>query len=329
MLWERATGEPLGPLLSWQDQRTAADCARLRDDGRRRAGPRASAACRSTRCSPRSRRAGCSTRTTRTARRSRARRAVPRHGRLLAAQPLRRRARHRGRQRLAHAAARRAHRRLGRRAARAVRRPARRCCRAVVPSTGPVPRGPRPARRCRDGVPVAAVLGDSHAALFAHAGWRPGQVKATYGTGSSVMSARPSRQPTPPTALCLTVAWDDGEPALRARGQHPRPAARRSRWLAELLGTTPGRAGRPAAAPAATACTWCPAFGGLGAPWWDDEAVGLISGLTLRHRPAAARARRARVDRVPGRGRGRGRRARDSARSTRCSPTAGRPATRR
>ena len=39
-----------------------------------------------------------------------------------------------------------------------------------------------------DGTPVFAVMGDSHSALFAHAGWRPGQVKATFGTGSSIMS---------------------------------------------------------------------------------------------------------------------------------------------
>src|SRR3954453_495564 len=31
LLWARATGEPLGPMLSWQDQRTVADCARLRE----------------------------------------------------------------------------------------------------------------------------------------------------------------------------------------------------------------------------------------------------------------------------------------------------------
>jgi glycerol kinase len=31
--WERATHRPLGPMISWQDQRTAAECARLRDTG--------------------------------------------------------------------------------------------------------------------------------------------------------------------------------------------------------------------------------------------------------------------------------------------------------
>src|SRR3954454_1538149 len=35
LVWDRATGEPLGPMLSWQDQRTVADCARLRDHDER------------------------------------------------------------------------------------------------------------------------------------------------------------------------------------------------------------------------------------------------------------------------------------------------------
>jgi len=39
------------------------------------------------------------------------------------------------------------------------------------------------------GVPIASLIGDSHAALFGHAAFRPGAVKATYGTGSSLMTA--------------------------------------------------------------------------------------------------------------------------------------------
>ena len=41
------------------------------------------------------------------------------------------------------------------------------------------------------GVPIASMIGDSHAALFGQGGFRPGSVKATYGTGSSLMSAKP------------------------------------------------------------------------------------------------------------------------------------------
>jgi glycerol kinase len=56
----------------------------------------------------------------------------------------------------------------------------------VVTSTGPFPavRGLAP---LPDGVPVGAVMADSHSALFAHGAFEPGPVKATHGTGSSVM----------------------------------------------------------------------------------------------------------------------------------------------
>ena len=75
-----------------------------------------------------------------------------------------------------------------RRAPRPVRRAGRRRFPDIVSSVGPF--GPRlddeallPAS-----VPILAVMGDSHAALFGHGGWRDGLVKATYGTGSSVMA---------------------------------------------------------------------------------------------------------------------------------------------
>ena len=76
----------------------------------------------------------------------------------------------------------------------------------IVASTGPFP-AVRHLPGVPDGTPIGAVLGDSHAALFAHAGWRPGQVKATYGTGSSIMGLR---KPTAdvPDGVCLTIAWE-------------------------------------------------------------------------------------------------------------------------
>ncbi|MEU6731583.1 FGGY family carbohydrate kinase, partial [Nonomuraea wenchangensis] len=75
----------------------------------------------------------------------------------------------------------------------------------VVPSCGPFP-AVRDLAPLPDGVPVLAVLGDSHAAMFAHAGWRPGIVKATYGTGSSVMAVGGGHAP----GLCRSIAWDLG-----------------------------------------------------------------------------------------------------------------------
>jgi len=157
----------------------------------------------------------------------------------------------------------------------------------VVASSGPFPplRGLAP---LRDGTPVTAALGDSHAALYAHAGWHPGRVKATYGTGSSIMGLG-----HPPggasDALCLTVAWDDGEPALAFEG-NIRATGATLTWLAEFLGTTPSALAE-AAAETSDGIHLVPGFGGLGAPWWDDGAVGLLSGLTFGSRvPHVARA---------------------------------------
>ena len=57
-----------------------------------------------------------------------------------------------------------------------------------------------------DGLPIAALIGDSHAALFGQAAFQSGTVKATYGTGSSLMTLtsapRQSRH-----GLSTTVAW--------------------------------------------------------------------------------------------------------------------------
>jgi glycerol kinase len=158
----------------------------------------------------------------------------------------------------------------------------------VIPSTGPFP-GTQGLAPLRDGTPVCAVMGDSHAALFAHAGWRPGQVKATYGTGSSIMALGDPAHWTP-GGLCLTIAWEvDGQVAHAFEG-NVRSTGATLTWLANLLSTTPDALAAQAAA-SADGVHLVPAFGGLAAPWWDDEAVGLISGLTFGTRvPQLARA---------------------------------------
>ncbi|GAA2995260.1 FGGY family carbohydrate kinase [Streptosporangium longisporum] len=145
----------------------------------------------------------------------------------------------------------------------------------IVPSRGPFPavRGLAP---LPDGVPVLAVMGDSHAAMFAHGGWRPGVVKATYGTGSSVMAVGEGGDVP---GLCRSVAWDVTGPVLAVEG-NIRATGRTLGWLAGLFGTT-----TPAlldeAAETSLGVHLVPAFGGLGAPWWEPGATAVLSGLTL------------------------------------------------
>lgn len=137
-----------------------------------------------------------------------------------------------------------------------------------------------------DGVPVSGVLGDSHAALFAHAGWQSGVVKATYGTGSSVMSLVPTDGEGGPAgidvpALCRTIAWrlPDAVPAV-AYEANILSAGSTLVWLASVVGSTPGELAQEAADSSNGVCL-VPAFNGLGAPWWDPHAQAVLVGMSL------------------------------------------------
>jgi glycerol kinase len=130
------------------------------------------------------------------------------------------------------------------------------------------------------GVPVHAVMADSHAALFAHGANRPGDVKATMGTGSSVMGLAAAGV-LPHPGLCLTIAWDAGSGPLPALEGNIRAAGATLRWAADLFGLTSDAAAAIAAQHTSDGVCLVPGFNGLGAPWWDAHALGLVSGLTL------------------------------------------------
>lgn len=130
------------------------------------------------------------------------------------------------------------------------------------------------------GVPVRAVMADSHAALFAHGVQAPGDVKATMGTGCSVMGLVPPSGPMP-RGLCLTVAWDAGQGPLLAVEGNIRSAGATMRWMGGLFGLDADSAAEEAGGVQADGLCLVPAFNGLGAPHWDADAVGLVSGLTL------------------------------------------------
>ena len=142
-----------------------------------------------------------------------------------------------------------------------------------------------------DGIPVVAVLADSHAALYQHGCTRPGTGKATYGTGSSVMT--PCAAPTAaPIGIATTVAWvADGEPTYAREGNIIASGSALD-WMARILGVPAGTSGGAyltalaAEAPDAGGLTLVPAFSGLGAPYWDRAAAGLITGITAGTTPA-------------------------------------------
>ncbi|MDR3516387.1 MAG: FGGY family carbohydrate kinase [Azospirillaceae bacterium] len=150
----------------------------------------------------------------------------------------------------------------------------------VVSSVGPFPKitGLAP---LRDGTPIGAVMGDSHAALFAHGAFTPGKVKATYGTGSSVMGLVGEAEHLDP-GLCLTIAWalSLDKPALAAEG-NIRSAGSTLKWLADILGVSPQELATLGNQADSGGVILVPGFGGLGAPWWEKKACAQLSGFTL------------------------------------------------
>lgn len=149
-----------------------------------------------------------------------------------------------------------------------------------------------------DGTPVTAVLADSHAALFAHGAFQPGKVKATQGTGSSVMGLYDSSVPAERIDLgvCRTIAWQVDDIAYAFEG-NIRSVGSTLVWLAEFLKIDTAELARLAASvPDSDGVAIVPAFGGLGAPYWDANAVGIIGGIALG--TSRAQVARAAVDSI-------------------------------
>ena len=129
------------------------------------------------------------------------------------------------------------------------------------------------------GIPVVSVMADSHAALYLHSRGRLGEGKATYGTGSSVMVNSP-RVGTEATGIATTLAWLVESPSYAKEGNVLASGAALA-WAAELLTQGDVAAlGALASETTASAVSLVPAFSGLGAPYFDRDAVGVLTGLS-------------------------------------------------
>lgn len=138
------------------------------------------------------------------------------------------------------------------------------------------------------GTPVQVLLGDSHAALFAHGIHSPGRVKATIGTGSSLMAATDGRVRSS-RGLSSTIAWSRAESgAQHAIEGNISVSGHAAAFATALLGLADEQALTDLAASVDSSggVVFVPALAGLGAPHWQTGARGTISGMTLATRPA-------------------------------------------
>ncbi len=134
-----------------------------------------------------------------------------------------------------------------------------------------------------DGVPIAGVLGDQQAALFGQACFDPGEAKNTYGTGCFLL-VNTGEEAVASRELLTTVAYKLGDgPAAYALEGSIAVAGAAVRWLRDQLGVI-ASAGEVEALAASVEDTGdvyvVPAFSGLFAPRWDTSARGAIVGLT-------------------------------------------------
>lgn len=132
-----------------------------------------------------------------------------------------------------------------------------------------------------DGIPIRAAIGDSHAALFGHGAYRLGDGKVTFGTGSSIMTTLPEFI-APERGITTTIAWQiGGRPTYAFEGNILVSAAALP-WMADLLGLPDVQALTDLAATAESGGVgFVPAFVGLGAPYWHSDARALFSGITF------------------------------------------------
>jgi glycerol kinase len=134
-----------------------------------------------------------------------------------------------------------------------------------------------------DGVPIAGIAGDQQAALFGQTCFEVGDAKCTYGTGAFVL-VNIGEQPIPSRhGLLTTVAWKVGNKVAFALEGSAFIAGAAVQWLRDGLGIIQRAADIETLArsvPSSEGVTFVPALSGLGAPYWDPEARGLICGLT-------------------------------------------------
>lgn len=137
------------------------------------------------------------------------------------------------------------------------------------------------------GIPIRAMVGDSHAALYGHGIRASGMVKATYGTGTSLMTLTPKRVRSG-HGLSGTIAWSTSAGVVHALEGNISVSGQSAAFMAQMLGLTDAAALSELAGtvPDSNGVTFVPALVGLGAPYWRSDARGTITGMSLGTKPA-------------------------------------------
>jgi glycerol kinase len=134
------------------------------------------------------------------------------------------------------------------------------------------------------GLPVAAALGDQHAALFGQTCFATGDAKCTYGTGSFLLMNTGEQPVRSANGLLTTLGYKIGDqPATYALEGSIAVTGALVQWFRDKLGLIGSASEIETLARSVDnngGCYFVPAFSGLFAPHWRSDARGVITGLT-------------------------------------------------
>lgn len=132
-------------------------------------------------------------------------------------------------------------------------------------------------------IPIAGIAGDQQAALFGQACFYPGMAKVTYGTGSFLLMNTGQEAIPSQNRLVTTIAWGLGKDVTYCLEGSIFIAGAAIQWLRDELKLLSSAEESESIALSVTdngGVYFVPALVGLGAPYWDMHARGLIIGLT-------------------------------------------------
>ena len=132
-------------------------------------------------------------------------------------------------------------------------------------------------------IPIAGIAGDQQAALFGQACFTPGSAKNTYGTGCFLLMHTGEKPVTSHRGLLTTIAWGlDGKVSYALEGS-VFVAGAAIQWLRDelhMISSAPETEAMALSVADTCGVYLVPAFVGLGAPYWNPYARGILTGLT-------------------------------------------------
>jgi glycerol kinase len=131
------------------------------------------------------------------------------------------------------------------------------------------------------GLPVPAAIGDQQASLFALRCFEPGAAKVTLGTGAFALASAGGTAPAPPPGVLASCAWRRGPATTYALEGFVPAAGAALDWFARIGALPAGRELDVLLAGGRAGAVCVPSLAGFGTPSWDAGARGAVLGLGL------------------------------------------------